>query len=68
MRAMSRAAMPRGAAAYSDPTLHLKCDRQAEEILRAFWNDVADGATCLRSSRGSPRGRRTAHLASGDAC
>ncbi len=43
MRATSRASMPRGASAYSDPDFHLKCDRQAEEILRSFWNDAADG-------------------------
>lgn len=56
MRAMSRAAMPRGAAAYSDPTLHLKCDRQAEEILRAFWNDVADGTDLPAELKGLAEG------------
>jgi DNA-binding CsgD family transcriptional regulator len=40
-----RAALPRGASAYTDPDGHLKCDRQAEELLKVFWNEVADGCT-----------------------
>jgi DNA-binding CsgD family transcriptional regulator len=44
MRAQIRASMPRGASAYSDLAGHLKCDRQAEELLRDFWMDIADGA------------------------
>jgi len=44
MRAQIRASMPRGASAYSDLTGHIKCDRQAEELLRDFWTDIADGA------------------------
>jgi DNA-binding CsgD family transcriptional regulator len=44
MRAQIRASMPRGASAYSDLTGHIKCDRQAEELLRDFWNEIADGA------------------------
>ncbi len=44
MRAQIRASMPRGASAYSDLGGHIKCDRQAEELLRDFWNDIADGA------------------------
>ncbi len=43
LRATSRASAPRGASAYTDSTLHLKCDRQAEDILRSFWNGVTDG-------------------------
>ena len=35
--------MPRGASAYSDPMFHLRCDRQAEDILKAFWGELADG-------------------------
>jgi DNA-binding CsgD family transcriptional regulator len=42
MRAQ-RAALPRGASAYTDPDGHLKCDRQAEELLRVFWVEVSDG-------------------------
>jgi DNA-binding CsgD family transcriptional regulator len=44
MRAQIRASMPRGASAYSDLAGHIKCDRQAEELLRDFWADIADGA------------------------
>ncbi len=44
IRAQTRASMPRGASAYSDLTGSIKCDRQAEELLRDFWNDIADGA------------------------
>jgi DNA-binding CsgD family transcriptional regulator len=33
----------RGASAYTDPDGHLKCDRQAEELLKVFWVEVADG-------------------------
>lgn len=40
-----RASLPRGASAYTDPDGHLKCDRQAEELLRVFWNEVSDGCT-----------------------
>lgn len=52
MRAQIRASMPRGASAYSDLTGHLKCDRQAEELLRDFWNDLADGAPLPPEIRG----------------
>jgi DNA-binding CsgD family transcriptional regulator len=44
MRAQIRASTPRGASAYSDVTGQIKCDRQAEELLRDFWADIADGA------------------------
>jgi DNA-binding CsgD family transcriptional regulator len=44
MRAQGRASLSRGASAYSDLAGHIKCDRQAEELLRDFWNDLADGA------------------------
>ncbi len=56
MRATSRASMPRGASAYSDANNQLKCDRQAEEILRSFWNDVADGAALPPELRGLAEG------------
>ncbi|HEY7725803.1 MAG TPA: LuxR C-terminal-related transcriptional regulator [Anaeromyxobacteraceae bacterium] len=36
--------MPRGASAYSDIAGHIKCDRQAEELLKDFWAEIADGA------------------------
>lgn len=44
MRAQIRASTPRGASAYSDVTGQIKCDRQAEELLRDFWTDITDGA------------------------
>jgi DNA-binding CsgD family transcriptional regulator len=56
MRATSRASIPRGASAYSDPTYHLKCDRQAEEILRSFWNEVADGVELPAELKGLAEG------------
>jgi DNA-binding CsgD family transcriptional regulator len=59
MRATSRASAPRGASAYSDPTLHLKCDRQAEEILRSFWNDLADGSELPPELKGLAEGAQS---------
>jgi len=59
MRATSRASMPRGASAYSDPTYHLKCDRQAEEILRSFWNEVADGVELPPELKGLAEGAQS---------
>jgi DNA-binding CsgD family transcriptional regulator len=56
MRATTRAATPRGASAYSDPSFHLKCDRQAEEILRSFWNEVTDGGELPADLRGLAEG------------
>jgi DNA-binding CsgD family transcriptional regulator len=56
MRATSRASLPRGASAYSDPEYHLKCDRQAEEILRSFWNEVADGSLLPAELKGLAEG------------
>jgi DNA-binding CsgD family transcriptional regulator len=51
-----RASLPRGASAYTDPDGHLKCDRQAEELLRVFWNDVADGGALPPELRGLAEG------------
>ena len=59
MRATSRAATPRGASAYSDPEFHLQCDRQAEELLRSFWGEVADGAALPPDLRGLAEGAQT---------
>jgi DNA-binding CsgD family transcriptional regulator len=59
MRATSRASTPRGASAYSDPDFHLKCDRQAEEILRSFWNDVADGGELPAELKGLAQGAQS---------
>jgi len=44
--------MPRGASAYTDLEGHLQCDRQAEELLKAFWNDVVDGCLLPPELRG----------------
>jgi DNA-binding CsgD family transcriptional regulator len=56
MRATSRASTPRGASAYSDPLFHLKCDRQAEEILKSFWNEIVDGAELPAELKGLAEG------------
>ncbi len=56
LRATSRASTPKGASAYSDPSLHLRCDRQAEEILRSFWNDVVDGGELPAELKGLAEG------------
>jgi len=52
MRAQVRASSPRGASAYSDLTGHIQCDKQAEELLREFWSDLADGAALPPEIRG----------------
>jgi len=52
MRAQIRASSPRGASAYSDPTGHIQCDKQAEELLREFWAELADGAALPPEIRG----------------
>ncbi len=59
LRATSRASMPRGASAYCDPNFHLKCDRQAEEILRSFWGDAADGVQLPPELRGLADGAQS---------
>ena len=59
LRATSRSATPRGASAYSDPEFHLQCDRQAEELLRSFWNGVADGVALPGELRGLAEGAQT---------
>jgi DNA-binding CsgD family transcriptional regulator len=59
MRATSRASMPRGASAYSELDFHIKCDRQAEEILRSFWGDVADGAELPADLKGLAQGAQS---------
>ncbi len=59
LRATSRASMPRGASAYCDPNFHLKCDRQAEEILRSFWNDAADGIQLPPELKGLAEGAQS---------
>src|SRR5689334_19536978 len=56
MRAISRAALPRGASAYTDLSYQLRCDRQAEELLRSFWTDAADGVALPPELRGLAEG------------
>jgi DNA-binding CsgD family transcriptional regulator len=51
-----RASLPRGASAYTDPDGHLKCDRQAEELLKVFWNEVVDGCTLPPELKGLAEG------------
>jgi DNA-binding CsgD family transcriptional regulator len=51
-----RATLPRGASAYTDPEGHLKCDRQAEELLKVFWMEVVDGCSLPPELRGLAEG------------
>jgi DNA-binding CsgD family transcriptional regulator len=51
--------MPRGASAYSELDYRIKCDRQAEEILRSFWNDVADGVELPADLKGLAQGAQS---------
>ncbi len=51
MRANARV-LPRGASAQSDGDGALRCDRSAEDMLRAFWSDAADGVTMPAELRG----------------
>jgi DNA-binding CsgD family transcriptional regulator len=44
MRANVRVPAPRGAAAHCDADGVLRCDRQAEEMLKVFFPDAADAA------------------------
>jgi DNA-binding CsgD family transcriptional regulator len=48
--------MPRGASAYSDVAGHIKCDRQAEELLKDFWTEIADGAALPPELKGLAEG------------
>lgn len=52
MRANVRVPAPRGAAAHSDVGGVLSCDRQAEEMLKVFFPEAADGATLPPELRG----------------
>lgn len=55
MRAHARG-HPRGAAAQSDMDGRVHCDRAAEEMLRSFWSDLADGALLPAELRGLAEG------------
>ena len=52
MRANVRVPAPRGAAAHTDADGVLRCDRQAEEMLKVFFADAADGAPVPSELRG----------------
>jgi DNA-binding CsgD family transcriptional regulator len=56
MRANVRVPAPRGAAAHSDADGLLRCDRQAEEMLKVFFADAADGAPVPVELRGLTQG------------
>lgn len=56
MRANTRAATPRGAAAQSDHGGNLHCDRAAEEMLQAFWAGISDGAALPPELKGLAEG------------
>ncbi len=59
MRANFRAPAPRGAAAHSDADGLLRCDRQAEEMLKVFFADAADGAQVPAELRGLTQGAQS---------
>src|SRR5512140_2336563 len=52
MRANVRVPAPRGAAAHCETGGVLRCDRQAEEMLRVFFEDAADGQPLPAELRG----------------
>jgi DNA-binding CsgD family transcriptional regulator len=52
MRANVRVPAPRGAAAHCDPGGVLRCDRQAEDMLKVFFPDAADAAPIPGELRG----------------
>jgi DNA-binding CsgD family transcriptional regulator len=56
MRANVRVPAPRGAAAHCDVEGLLRCDRQAEEMLKVFFPEAADGATVPAELRGLAEG------------
>jgi DNA-binding CsgD family transcriptional regulator len=56
MRANVRVPAPRGAAALSDADGLLRCDRQAEEMLKVFFADAADAATMPAELRALTQG------------
>lgn len=52
MRANVRVPAPRGAAAHCETGGVLRCDRQAEEMLRVFFDEAADGQVLPGELRG----------------
>jgi DNA-binding CsgD family transcriptional regulator len=56
LRANVRVPAPRGASALCDPEGVLRCDRQAEEMLKVFFAEAADGAPIPAELRGLAQG------------
>ncbi len=56
MRANVRVPAPRGAAAHCEVGGVLRCDRQAEEMLRVFFTDASDGSQMPSELRGLTEG------------
>lgn len=59
MRANVRVPAPRGAAAHCDDEGLLRCDRQAEEMLKVFFADATDGAAVPSELRGLAQGAQS---------
>jgi DNA-binding CsgD family transcriptional regulator len=56
MRANVRVPAPRGAAAHAELGGQLRCDRQAEEMLRIFFPEAADGTSLPPELKGLTEG------------
>ena len=59
MRANVRVPAPRGAAAHCDVGGLLRCDRQAEEMLKVFFPEATDGSTVPSELRGLTDGAQS---------
>jgi len=59
MRANVRVPAPRGAAAHAEVGGQLRCDRQAEEMLRVFFPEAMDGNPLPSELRGLTDGAQT---------
>jgi DNA-binding CsgD family transcriptional regulator len=59
MRANVRVPAPRGAAAHAEVGGLLRCDRQAEEMLRVFFPEAMDGSPLPTELRGLSDGAQT---------
>ena len=56
MRANVRVPAPRGAAAHCESGGLLRCDRQAEEMLKVFFTEASDGSAVPAELRGLTEG------------
>ena len=59
MRANVRVPAPRGAAAHADAGGVLRCDRQAEEMLKVFFPEASDGNRMPSELQGLTEGAQT---------